>query len=590
MFSLLLSSNTLNRTPRALSVCSQCANDTTTDTIQLSSWLSKLNESRPTRSKHHNSSDSTSRKNYPVSLRTLEAEEQNVKTKTETRIITEDCSSTDDMERTTIVEMVPSTRVVEYVPSYTETQTITVLYDVTKTASSTRSRTPKHTKHTWTEIVNTSSPTTSKKHTRSSKTTGSSSPSSSASSSSKKEVVVTTSEVVEVVTVGYTEVTSTMTLTEGDSRLSSTTQSTSTASSSAAYSIDRPSYPTWLTKPWPPILTYSADAVVGDVNVISTPKTTPLSTSFRTIYSIATSKTQPTLDGFNHITTPAIAPTTKTQGSDDIVENLSARDDDDDPDHFSKKYLKPDKAMSKRMSRWSRHYSILMEKQSSHKQDAWIRSYDKSIKSADKASKKKHYDHDDEQFASAGLLARDDAVMTAPATPRAMVTVTTTILPTQNQTYSISIRTIYASKTGSAKNATISISSKTHSKYAHKASSKASKTFSGTSSKTTSPSALKMDALAMTTSKYVPIVCTHILCPLGNEGQAPTKTTLEAEDAAMSTIVSQEESAHPLKFDCMNFKCRSKYYPRVMASTVKVSPSKVSSTSINEQDAAKSSL
>lgn len=541
--------------------------------MQLSSWFSKLDKIRPTHSKHHNSSHATSREHYSVSIRTHEAEEQDVKTKTKTQIITEDCSSTDEMERTTIVEMVPTTRVVEYVPSYIETatETITVLYDASKTASSTRSHKSKHTKHTWTEIVTTSSPTASKfsksskkhtrsKHTRSSKTTGSPSPSSSVSPtfSPKTEVVVTTSEVIEVVTVGYTEVTSTMTLTEGDSRLSSMSQTSSTGSSSAAYSIDRPIAPSW----WP--ITFSADVVNGDVNAISTPKASSMSTSFRTIYPNATFKAHTSPDVLSHTTTPAKLPTTKIQGSDDIVEGLSAREDDDDPDHFSKKYLKPDKAMSKRMSRWSEHHSILMEKQSSYKHEAWIRSYEKSIKSADKASKKKHHHDDDEHFASAGMFARDDAAMTAPASARAVVTVTTTILPTQNETYSISIRTIHANKTGGAKNATVSMPSQTHSK----ASSKASRTSSGSSSKITSPSALEVNADAIITSEYP--ICMTPPCRRDIERIAPTKITLEVENASMSTMDSTSGSASTV-------------------STVKESPSKASSTSVKSHGAAMSS-
>lgn len=555
--------------------------------MQFSSWKSRLDELRPTHSKHHNSSHTTSREHYAVSIRSHEAEEQDVKTKTKTQIITEDCSSTDEMERTTIVEMVPSTRVVEYIPSYTETATeiITVLYDATKTASSTKSHKPKHTKHTWTEIVSTSSPTafksskssrkhTRSKHTRSSKTTGSPSPSSSVSPSTKKEVVVTTSEVVEVVTVGYTEVTSTMTLTEGDSRLSSMTQTSSTESSSAAYSIDRPIYPSWLP------LTISADAVNGNVNAVSTPKASSLSTSFRTIYPNATSKAHASPDVLSHTTTPAKLPTTKIQDLDDIVVDLSARDDDDDPDHFSKKYLKPDKAMSKRMSRWSEHHSILMEKQSSYKHEAWIHSYEKSIKSADKASKKKHHHDDDEQFASAGVLARDDAVMTAPATARAVVTVTTTILPTQNETYSISIRTVHASKTGGAKNVTVSTSSKTHSK----ASLKAFQTSSGSSSKTTSPSALETDADAMTTW-YPVATCTKFPC-VKIEGTVPTKITLQAEDVTMSTMDPTPGLLH-----CHHGKdCHTTLSSTNAVSTIKESPSKASSTSVDSHDAAMSSL
>lgn len=523
MCSLLLLSNTLSRTLRALSVCSQSVNGSAANALQFSSWLSRL---QPIHTKSNNSTHSTSHGPYPVSIRTHDADEQNVKTRTETRVITEDCSATDDMVRTTIVEMIPSTRVLEYTPSYRTTKTViqTVLYDVTKTASSTRSRKP--TKHTLTETVSSPSSTTSKssrkhtrskKHTRSSNTTASPPPSSSVSSfgSSKSVVVVTTSEVVEVVTVGYTEVATTLTLSEGDSRLSSMTQTSSTGSSSATGSLNWPPYLTDLSKfSYPPLPTWSADAVVGEVKDMATSNPSPFSRFSRTIHHNATSKTYSPLDllhhsttskthtpvdVLHHTTTPAVLPAAETQGANDIVENLSARDDDDDPDHDYKKYRKPDKAMSKRMSRWSKHHSKLMRKQSSYKSEAWIKSYSKSIKSANKASKKKHHhDDDDDQVASAGLPAREVS-MAAPATTYVEVTVTTTVLPTQNGTYSISFRTVHASKTASVMDG-VSTSkaskkhSKTHSKAFSKTSSKAHKSSSKTLSKTASPTASEIDS------------------------------------------------------------------------------------------------
>ncbi|KAG9706036.1 hypothetical protein KCU73_g17823, partial [Aureobasidium melanogenum] len=207
-------------------------------------------------------------------------------------------------------------------------------------------------------------------------------------------------------------------------------------------------------------------------------------------------------------TTAAVLPTAETQVANDIVENLSARDDDDDPDHDYKKYRKPDKAMSKRMSRWSKHHSKLMRKQSSYSSEAWFKSYTKSIKSANKASRKKHHhddDDEDNQVASAGLPVREVS-MAAPAITYVEVTVTTTVLPTQNETHSISIRTVHASKTASAMGVSTSKTFKTHSKSHTKASSKTSskahKSSSKTSSKTASPTASEMDIDGMATSTY----------------------------------------------------------------------------------------
>ncbi|KAG9564052.1 hypothetical protein KCU71_g5486, partial [Aureobasidium melanogenum] len=567
----------------------------------LSSWLSRIH---PIHAKHDNSSDSTSHEPFKVSIRTHEADVQNIKTKTETRIVTEDCSATDDMVRTTIVEMVPSTRVLEYTPSYRTTKTViqTVLYDVTKTASSTRSHRP--TKHTLTETVTSPSPTTSKssrkhtrskKHTRSSNTTVSPFPSSSVSpsSSSMSVVVVTTSEVVEVVTVGYTEVTSTMTLTEGDSRLSSTTQTSSTGSSSAANPFTYPILFTELpTLPSVQPGSRSADEIAGDVRDMATSDLSPIPTSFSTIHHNATSKTYPPVDVISHYTTTPAELPAKTQGADDDVVNLSARDDDDDdPDHDYKKYRKPDKAMSKRMSRWSKHHSKSMEKQSSYKQEARAKSRSLSAKSADKASRKKHHHDDDDCVASAGLAVREVS-MAAPATTYVEVTVTTTVLPTQNGTYSISFRTVHASKTASAMGG-VSTSkaskkhsktrSKSHSKASSKTSSKAYKSSSKTSSKTVSPTASGLDTDGMATSTYpwpkFTKTCTDMWCHW-----FPTKTTLEAEDATMSSMVAEQYPAEE-RWHCMNNKCHSSHYSRNVVSTVKSWTPRPSSISTETQDA-----
>lgn len=521
-----------------------------------SSWMSNVDQ---THSKHHNSSRSTSQGSHQVSIRIHKADKDGVKTKTETQIITEDCSATDDGVRTTVVEMVPTTRVLVVTPSYIKTKTVveTVLYDVTKTASSTRSHRP--TKHTLTETVISSSPTTSKSskkhtrskssktHTRSFKTTESAVPSSTASSSysSKKEVVVTTSEVVEVVTVGYTEVSTTMTLTEGDSRLSSTTPAASTKSTGSLH------WPPYLTDPSK--YTYKTpepqptDAVVGDLN-----NTSSFSISFRTIHHNKTSKSLTMPDPNWLITLPAALPAAQTPGANDIVDNLSARDDDDDPDHDYTKYLKPDKAMSKRMSRWSKHHSELMEKQSDYKQEARAKSRSLSAKSADKAhsksienakkASKKHHDGDDDQVASVGLDAREVSIA-GPATTYVEVTVTTTVLPTQNGTYSISYRTVHASRTGSADVISTSKVSKTHSK----ASSKAHESWR--------------------------TVCAGLDCL---RVPAVPKTTREAEDVRMSSTVAEQYPSEGPMWHYMIPNCHSRLRSADVASTVKPWTPKVS--------------
>ncbi|KEQ59007.1 uncharacterized protein M437DRAFT_69369 [Aureobasidium melanogenum CBS 110374] len=523
-----------------------------------SSWMSNLHVDQ-THSRHHNSSRSTSHGSHQVSVSTHKADKNDIRTKTETQIITEDCSATDDGVRTTVVEMVPTTRVLVVTPSYIKTKTVieTVLYDVTKPASSTRSHRP--TKHTLTETVISSSPTTSrsskkhtrskssKTHTRSSKTTESAVPSHSVSSfySSKKEVVVTTSEVVEVVTVGYTEVSTTMTLTEGDSRLSSTTPA---ASTKVTGSLHWPPYLTDLSKyahntPEP----QPTDAVVGDLN-----NTSSFSTSIRTIHHNKTSKSLTMPDRNWLITLPAALPAA-SQGANDIVENLSARDDDDDdPDHDYKKYRKPDKAMSKRMSRWSKHHSKSMEKQSDYKQEAQAKSRSLSAKSADKAhsksienakkASKKHHDGDDDQVASVGLDAREVS-MAAPATTYVEVTVTTTVLPTQNGTYSISYRTVHASRTGSADRISTSKASKTHSK----ASSKAHESWR--------------------------TVCAGLDCL---RVPALPKTTHEAEDATMSSTIAEQYPTEEPMWHCMIPNCHSRLRSADVASTVKPWTPKVS--------------
>jgi hypothetical protein len=248
---------------------SQYMNRATTDSTQFNSetWppLFPVPTSWPSPSNHSS---------YSVSFRKHKSGEENVKTKTKT--VTEDCSATDDVERSTTVVMVPSTQVIEYHPTVTETVT-SVEVVITKSLHK-----PKHTKHSWTETevetetetVETPPPSTetvesppstvsessktrtkhhkskhhkSKHHTKSSKVhssetvetplpTSSLSVTQTSSESSVQEVVVVTTEDVQVVTTGYEEVISTITLSEGDSRLSTLTKATPTGSSSVTSS------------------------------------------------------------------------------------------------------------------------------------------------------------------------------------------------------------------------------------------------------------------------------------------------------------------------------------------------------------------
>jgi hypothetical protein len=249
---------------------SQYINQPTTDSTQFHTEiltpLFPIPTSFPSPSNH-------SAISYSISFRNHTSGEEDVKTKTKT--VTEDCSATDDVERSTTVVMVPSTQVIEYHPTVTETVT-SVEVVITKSLHK-----PKHTKHSWTETeVETetetvesppstetieSPPSTvfesskthtkhhkskhhkSKHHTKSSKVhssetvetplpTSSLSVTQTSSESSVQEVVVVTTEDVQVVTTGYEEVISTITLSESDSRLSTLTKATPTGSSSVTSS------------------------------------------------------------------------------------------------------------------------------------------------------------------------------------------------------------------------------------------------------------------------------------------------------------------------------------------------------------------
>jgi hypothetical protein len=73
--------------------------------------------------------------------------------------------------------------------------------------------------------------------------------------------------------------------------------------------------------------------------------------------------------------------------TDELVETLVARDNGD-PDKKRDKYLKPNKAMSKRMSRWSKHHSHAEEKNWSRHLKHGVKSLEDRIEYDNKHSKK----------------------------------------------------------------------------------------------------------------------------------------------------------------------------------------------------------
>jgi hypothetical protein len=478
---------------------------------------------------------------YSVSFRNHTSGEDNVKTKTKT--VTEDCSATDDVERSTTVVMVPSTQVIEYHPTVTETVT-SVEVVITKSLHK-----PKHTKHSWTETevetetetvespsstetiespsstVSESSKTRtkhhkskhhkSKHHTKSSKVhssetvetplpTSSLSVTQTSSESSVQEVVVVTTEDVQVVTTGYEEVISTITLSEGDSRLSTLTKATPTGSSSVTSSKtvdpftvnpDTWSPPIWTTYPrsipprsfWshtsvtevsstassavtssgaselfshyiPPEFQSTIDSSVytsmmSKIRTRHDPVTEASSTESSSVTysgarelfshynpeytSISDPPLEPTLLRPTHETWPFISPhgpvtppadsttthtrsghktkeppntivvetptdnmltltigppflhSTETSTADDATETLFARDNGDPRKKYDK-YRKPDKAMSKRMSLWSKHHSHAEEKNWSYHTKYQVKSLESQME-YDESTRSKHH-------------------------------------------------------------------------------------------------------------------------------------------------------------------------------------------------------
>lgn len=355
------------------------------------------------------------------------------KFKTKTKTVTEDCTATDDAESSTTVETVSSTKV-------PKTTTVTkIRIDLVTTKSLHK---PKHTKHHWTETevetetetIESPTPTSSessethtkhhkskskhhsKHHTKHNTTeivetpvpTSVESSSQSSSDTSVQEVVVVTTEQVEVVTTGIEEVVSTITLSEGDSRLSTLTTASSTESSDVApWRTSEPFLPYYITplfnpetpyRPWlsshlPPFLStqlpnsfWHGTESVTDDSTTRTGHKTKEPPSISTVETPSSSSTTD-VEYHPHITNAPEFPPTETFDADEPVETLVARDNGD-PDKKRDKYLKPDKAMSKRMSRWSKHHSYAEEKNWSRHLKHGVKSLEDRIEYDEKHSKK----------------------------------------------------------------------------------------------------------------------------------------------------------------------------------------------------------
>jgi hypothetical protein len=379
-----------------------------------------------------------------------------------------------------------------------------------------------HTKHHSTEVVETTELTESPSSTLSFSETSSefeetplptsslsvtetssfSVPQTSSESSVKEEVVVITTEEVKVVTTGYEEVVSTITLSEGDSRISTLIKPTSTESSFVVSSslssilspLETPDYlypfPQWTeeiptetssvapsslysyynphmtreTREWfnpretpesgiPPPHTFTETSTETSFEELVSPTFTPLipfhdpprhseiwssyvdpsftttadtseETPMPTVFPMETFRTGPQLwstsitadnttrtrSGHKTKELPSIIPAETPSSSsftdikftitygpeypptetsvDDAIETLFANNNGD-PQKKHDKYLKPDKAMSKRMSRWSKHHSHRMSKNWSRHSKYHISSLSKQMEYDEKKNKHK---------------------------------------------------------------------------------------------------------------------------------------------------------------------------------------------------------
>jgi hypothetical protein len=365
-------------------------------------------------------SNSSTRASHHVSKHHKSGED---KFKTKTKTVTEDCTASDDVESSTAVETVSFTTV-------PKTTTVTkIRIDLVTTKSLHK---PKHTKHHWTETevetetetIESPTPTSSefpethtkhhkskskhhsKHHTKHNTTeivetpvpTSVESSSQSSSDTSMQEVVVVTTEQVEVVTTGIEEVVSTITLSEGDSRLSTLTTASSTESSTVApWRTNDPFFtpmfpPLFVSPHLPPFIStqlpnsfWSETESVTDDSTTRTGHKTKEPPSINTVGTPSSSST--TDVEYPLITTaPKFLPT-EMFITDELVETLVARDNGD-PDKKRDKYLKPNKAMSKRMSRWSKHHSHAEEKNWSRHLKHGVKSLEDRIEYDNKHSKK----------------------------------------------------------------------------------------------------------------------------------------------------------------------------------------------------------
>lgn len=442
------------------------------------------------------------------------------KYKTKTKTVTEDCDDDDNDESITTSVEVSSTPVTITAPGTVTKTVIRIDFESTKSLHK-----PKHTKHhlteteveTETETMESTSPTVtessethtkhhkskskhtkskhhkSKHHTKHSSSetvvetpvptsVQSSSLSQSASDTSKEEVVVITTEEVEVITTGVEEVVSTITLSEGDTRLSTLTKASSTESSivapwrtsTASPSIIPPRY--WPTPDWPYRIwstethshppasgTHSRSSPIETLSpflpmtseILSTsdwweshtwwfsstktespaedttpptrsghktkdfpfsfsmnPPSSVIHTETNPISSISsdeipppwTTSWEPFQPSFppkmsyttnvpvhTDITTaPEFPPPAATWSADSLVGILNARDSAGDPQKKHDKMYKPDKAMSKRMSRWSKHHSRLLEKSWSARTKYEVKSLEQQMRYDKKNSRKHH--------------------------------------------------------------------------------------------------------------------------------------------------------------------------------------------------------
>lgn len=376
-------------------------------------------------------SNSSTRASHHVSKHHKSGED-NFKTKTKT--VTEDCTAADDAESSTTVETVPSTKV-------PKTTTVTkIRIDLVTTKSLHK---PKHTKHHWTqtevetetETIESPTPTSSessethtkhhkskskhhsKHHTKHNTTeivetpvpTSVESSSQSSSDTSVQEVVVVTTEQVEVVTTGIEEVVSTITLSEDDSRLSTLTTASSTESSTVApWRTNDPFFPSPLTpmfppetmEPYHPFMSPHLPPFISTQLLYSFwPETEPTADDSTTrtghktkeppfINTVEPLSSSSTTDAeYPLITNAPESLPTEIFGTDELVETLVVHDNGD-PDKKRDKYLKPDKAMSKRMSRWSKHHSHAEEKNWSRHLKHGIKSLEDRIEYDNKHSKK----------------------------------------------------------------------------------------------------------------------------------------------------------------------------------------------------------